>query len=223
MNRPLTVTDIEVVEDFSATARCDEGFLQLRRLRCRNRREDGSSSPVYRVDVVDRPRLDAVAVVVWRRSAAGIEVLTRQNLRPAAYFRKDKTPALPDATAYLHVEEIVAGLLEQEDAGEPGIRKRAAEEVREEAGYEVTADEVKLLGAGFFVAPGILSEKIYLTQVEVTQKSQRELQGDGSPLEEGARTRWLAIEEGLSMCRDGRMVDAKSELGWTRLLLSVVP
>jgi ADP-ribose pyrophosphatase len=40
------VTDIEVVEDFSATARCDEGFLQVRRLRCHNRRADGSHSKV---------------------------------------------------------------------------------------------------------------------------------------------------------------------------------
>jgi ADP-ribose pyrophosphatase len=37
------VTEIEVVEDFSSTARCDEGFLQLRRLRVRNRRADGST------------------------------------------------------------------------------------------------------------------------------------------------------------------------------------
>ena len=42
---------------------------------------------VYRVDVVDRPRLDAVAVLVYRRGASGLEVLTRKNLRPAAYFR----------------------------------------------------------------------------------------------------------------------------------------
>lgn len=220
MNRQPTVTDIEVVEDFSATARCDEGFLQIRRLRVRNRRADGTSSPVYRVDVVDRPRLDAVAVVVWRRGSAGIEVLTRMNLRPAAYFRKDKSATLPDPAPYLQVEEIVAGLLEPGDAGEAGIRARAAEEVKEEAGIVVSADDVQLLGAGFFVAPGILSEKIYLTQVEVTGKAQGELEGDGSPLEEGARTRWLPIEEGLAMCRDGRLVDAKSEIGWSRLRLA---
>ena len=82
-----SVTDIEVLEDFSSSAKCDEGFLRIRRLRCQNRRADGTASKVYRVDVVDRPRLDAVAVLVYRRTEAGLEVLTRMNLRPAAYFR----------------------------------------------------------------------------------------------------------------------------------------
>jgi hypothetical protein len=49
------VTDMEVVEDLTARSRCDEGFLQLKRLVCRNRHSDGSSSAEYRVDVVDRP------------------------------------------------------------------------------------------------------------------------------------------------------------------------
>lgn len=211
------VTDIEVVEDFSATARCDEGFLQLRRLRCRNRRADGSASAVFRVDVIDRPRLDAVAVVVYRRAAAGLEVLTRMNLRPAAYFRKDKSPTLPDSGSYLLVEEIVAGLLEPEDAGEEGLRRRAAAEVLEEAGYAVDSANVKLLGNAFFVAPGILSEKIHVAAVDVTGLSQGAVEGDGSPLEEGAQTRWMTLEDGLSQCRTGRICDAKTEVGWSRL------
>lgn len=221
-DRPVTVTDIEVVEDFSASARCDEGFLQVRRLRCRNRRADGSASPIYRVDVVDRPRLDAVAVVVYRRSEAGVEVLTRMNLRPAAYFRKDKQPALPDPTPYLQCEELVAGLLEPNDLGEDGIRRRAVEEVKEEAGFEVSFDEVRLLGGGFFVAPGILSEKIYLTAVDVTGRAQGPLEGDGSPLEEGARTRWLKLEDAIAACRAGTIPDAKSEIGWIRLKEALV-
>jgi len=64
--RHAPVIALEVVEDFSSTARCDEGFLQIRRLRCRNRRSDGTHSAIYRVDVVDRPKLDAVAVLIWR-------------------------------------------------------------------------------------------------------------------------------------------------------------
>ncbi|MGZ3459722.1 MAG: NUDIX hydrolase, partial [Archangium sp.] len=44
-----SVTDIEIIEDFSSTARCDEGFLRVRRLRCQNRRADGTASKVYRV------------------------------------------------------------------------------------------------------------------------------------------------------------------------------
>jgi ADP-ribose pyrophosphatase len=214
--RPVTVAQIEVVEDFSSTGRCDEGFLQVRRLRVRNLRADGSHSSIYRVDVVDRPRLDAVAVLIYRRGQGGLEVLLRQNLRPAAYFRKDKQPAMPDDRVYLQLEEIVAGLLETQDKGEEGLRVRAAAEVFEEAGLEVAPAEIELLGAPFFVAPGIVSEKIFLTAVDATGKEQREPEGDGSPLEEGCRTRWVPMPEVLAACRAGALPDAKTELAITR-------
>ena len=212
------VTDIEVIEDFSSTAKCDEGFLRVRRLRCQNRRADGTASKVYRVDVVDRPRLDAVSVLVYRRGASGLEVLTRMNLRPAAYFRRGKDMTVPDGATYLRVEEIVAGLLEPEDKGEQGLRHRAAEEVREEAGFEVKPEEIQLLGAGFFVAPGILSEKIFPAAVDVTGKEQGTPKGDGSPLEEGTHLQWRPIRELLAMCRRGEVPDAKTELSILRLL-----
>ncbi|HET9451737.1 MAG TPA: NUDIX hydrolase [Aggregicoccus sp.] len=212
------VTAIEIVEDFSASARCDEGFLQLRRLRCQNLRADGTHSKVYRVDVVDRPRLDAVAVLVYREGGAGREVLTRLNLRPAAYFRREKSPAVPDPTPYLHMEEIVAGLLEPGDRGEEGVRRRAAAEVWEEAGFRVTPEEVQLLGAPFFVAPGILSEKVFLAAVDVSGREGVPPSGDGSPLEEGGALRWRPLEELLRACREGEVPDAKTELALTRLL-----
>ncbi len=209
---------IEIVEDRSATSRCDEGFLRLRRLECRNRRSDGSLSPAYRVDVVDRPQLDAVAVVIYRRRGAQIEVLTRQNLRPAAYFRVGKQPVLPDSQTHLQVEEIVAGVFEDSDQGEDGLRFRAALEVGEEAGIRVAPEEIQLLGGPFFVAPGIISEKIFLTAVDVTGKEQVEPPGDGSPLEEGSMLRWCDAGRLLEDCRTGRVQDAKTEIGLARLL-----
>ncbi|WP_257456166.1 NUDIX hydrolase [Archangium lipolyticum] len=212
------VTDIEIIEDFTSTAKCDEGFLRVRRLRCQNRRADGTASKVYRVDVVDRPRLDAVAVLVYRRGASGLEVLTRMNLRPAAYFRRGKEMTVPDGASYLRVEEIVAGLLEPEDKGEAGLRHRAAEEVLEEAGFEVKPEEIQLLGAGFFLAPGILSEKVFPAAVDVTGKEPGVPQGDGSPLEEGTHLQWRPIRELLAMCRRGEVPDAKTEIAILRLL-----
>jgi ADP-ribose pyrophosphatase len=212
------VVAIEIVEDRSATSRWDEGFLQLRRLRCRNRRSDGSLSPIYRVDVVDRPKLDAVAVVIYRRRGTQLEVLTRQNLRPAAYFRIGKQPTIPDSQVHLRVEEIVAGVLEDSDAGEEGLRRRAAIEVGEEAGIQVAPEEIQILGGPFFVAPGIISEKIFLTAVDVTGKGQIEPPGDGSPLEEGSMVQWRDAVQLLEDCRAGRVQDAKTEIGLVRLL-----
>lgn len=215
----MTVNAIEVVEDFSATARCDEGFLQIRRLRVRNRRADGSTSPVYRVDVVDRPRLDAVAVLVVRRTAAGaFEVLTRMNLRPAAYFRKDKEQPVPDGRSHLYCEEIVAGLLENSDYGEAGLKHRASEEVLEEAGFTVAPSEIVTLGQPFFVAPGIVSEKIFLCAVDVTGKTPVLPPGDGSPLEESVPPRWRSVAELQAAIADGEVQDAKTELALSRWL-----
>lgn len=211
-----TVSELEVVEDFTAEARCDEGFLHVRRLRVRNRRTDGSRSVVYRVDVVDRPRLDAVAVLVWRQGDGGVEVLTRQNLRPAAYFRKDKAPAIPDGRSHLFCEEIVAGLLEPTDAGEDGLRRRAALEVLEEAGFQVSPEEIQRLGPPFLVAPGIISEKIFLAHVDVTGKAHQVPEGDGSPLEEGGALRWRSLESLSQAIAQGEVQDAKTELALRR-------
>jgi ADP-ribose pyrophosphatase len=206
------VTGIEVVADVTARSRCDEGFLHVKRLVCRNRHADGSASRDYRVDMVDRPIPDAVAVLVWRRGPAGTEVLTRKTLRPAAHFRSTLPLPMPDPRPYLLLEELVAGVLEPEDRGEAGLRRRAAEETREEAGYRVSPDEVELLGGSFFLAPGILSEKIHPTAVEVTDRPQETPEGDGSPLEEGATLHWWPIGALLEACRSGDVEDAKTEV-----------
>ena len=211
------VRDIEVVEDFTPTARCDEGWLRVRRLRCRNRHADGTTSDVYRVDVIDRPRLDAVAVMVFRRGERAVEVLTRRQLRPAAYFRKDLPKTIEDGQTHLFIEELVAGLLEPADHGEEGVRARAAIEVGEEAGFAVSPAEIVLLGGPYFLAPGIVSEKMFPCAVEVTGKPQATPPGDGSPLEEGATLRWRTLEDLLRACRSGEIQDARTEIGAARL------
>jgi len=215
------VTAIELVEDRTRTSRCDEGFLHLRRYRARNRRADGSASREYPIDVIERPTLDAVAVVVWARGPRGPEVLLRRQLRPAAYFRKDQVPALPEPT-YLLFEELVAGVLEPGEKGLAGLQRRAAEEVAEEAGLRVEAARVTSLGAGFFMLPGTASEKIHLVAVEVERGDRRGVfeaphEGDGSPLEEGAELLWRPLADAILACERGEIEDAKTEIGLRRL------
>lgn len=212
------VVAIDVLEDLTARSRCDEGFIHIKRLRCRNRHADGSVGRDYRVDVVDRPIPDAVAVLIWRRSPAGLEALTRKTLRPAVHFRAGLPLPLPDPRPYLLLEELVAGILEPTDHGEDGLRRRAAEETLEEAGFRVSPDEVKVLGGGFFLAPGILSEKIHPTAVEVTGLTPGTPEGDGSALEEGASVHWWPMEALLAACRSGEVEDAKTEVCLTRFL-----
>ncbi len=215
------IRSIEVVEDRTATSRCDEGFLRLKRLRARNVREDGSRSREYPIDLIDRPTLDAVAVAIWARGPRGVEVLTRCGLRPASYFRRGKTPALPEEE-YLLLEEVVAGVLEPGERGLAALQQRSADEVHEEAGIEVPPARFELLGGPLFMLPGVASEKIHLLAAEVARgegpaSSDAPEGGDGSPLEEGALLRWRMLAEAVAACESGEIQDAKTEVAFRRL------
>jgi ADP-ribose pyrophosphatase len=195
------------------------GFLEIRRVRMRNRRGDGTLSPPYVCDSIARPYgQDAVVVCVFARAPAGVSVLVRDGLRPAIALGRDPTQApLPEPAPGLFVTELVAGILEVSDRGEAGLRTRAAHEVHEEAGFVVDPAAVIVLGAGMLPSPGSMVEKFYFTAVEVDPAAQQPLAGDGSPMEEGARTRWLALDDAIAACVRGELVDLKTEAGLRRL------
>lgn len=196
----------------------DGGFLAIRRLHLRNVRADGSTSPQYVCDAVVRPfGQDAVVVVVYAHTSRGVEVLVRHGLRPALVLGRDPARApLPEEPPNLFLTELVAGIIEEGDQGEAGLRARAANEVHEEAGFLVDQDAVVLLGAGMYPSPGCLVEKFYFAAVEVDPAAQEPLTGDGSPMEEGARTTWLLLDDAIAACRAGALTDLKTELGLRR-------
>jgi ADP-ribose pyrophosphatase len=195
------------------------GFLAIRRLRMRNRRADGSLSPPYVCDAIARPYgQDAVVVAIYACTASGVQILVRDGLRPALLAGRDPARApLPEPQPGMFLTELVAGILEPGDVGEAGLRQRAAHEVEEEAGFTVEPAAIAVLGAGAYPSPGSMVEKFYFTAVEVDPATQHDLAGDGSPMEEGARTRWLALDEALRACLRGELADLKTELGLRRL------
>jgi ADP-ribose pyrophosphatase len=195
------------------------GFLEIRRLHLRNRRADGTVSKPYVCDSIARPYgQDAVVVAVHARDAAGTRVLVRAGLRPPVVFARDPALApLPEGTPEMFVTELVAGIIETTDRGEAGLRARAAAEVLEEAGFRVSPDDVVVLGAGAYPAPGAMIEKFYFCAVEVDPAAQQPLAGDGSPMEEGATTRWLGLDDAIAACMRGEIYDLKTELGLRRL------
>jgi ADP-ribose pyrophosphatase len=208
---PVKVRAIEIVEDYTARARLDEGFLRLKRFRAQNRRTDGSASPEYRIDVIDRPTLDAVALVIWARTARGVEVLTRHQLRAATYFRRGKATALPEPD-YLLIEEIVAGVLEPGELGLAALQ----------AGLALDPAAIRRLGGPFFPLPGIVSEKIHVLEAEVTRGPGPDVldaphEGDGSPLEEGSHLQWRTLIDAIRACDAGEIEDGKAELAFRRL------
>jgi ADP-ribose pyrophosphatase len=195
------------------------GFLAIRRLRMRNRRADGSISAPYVCDAIARPYgQDAVVVAVYARAADGVQVLVRDGLRPALLAGRDPARApLPEPAPDMFLTELVAGILEPGDVGEDGLRQRAAHEVEEEAGFVVEPSAIAVLGAGAYPSPGSMVEKFYFTAVEVDPAAQQALVGDGSPMEEGARTRWHSLDHAIDACVRGELVDLKTELGLRRL------
>jgi ADP-ribose pyrophosphatase len=195
------------------------GFLAIRRLRLRNRGADGATSRRYLCDYVVRPYgLDAVVVAIWCRRADGtIGVLVREALRPPLWFGRDPAATVTPESPRAWLTELVAGIVEIEDRGPAGLRARAAAEVREEAGFVVEPAAVVMLGAGSFPSPGAMAEKFHFAAVEVDPAAQREPEGDGSPMEEGATTRWLELDAAIAACVAGELEDAKTELGLRRL------
>jgi ADP-ribose pyrophosphatase len=195
------------------------GFLEIRRLRMRNRRADGSISEPYVCDSIARPYgQDAVIVAVFARTRSGVQILVRDGLRPPILTGRDPSRApLPEPEPSMFVTELVAGIVEAGDVGEPGLRARAAAETLEEAGFAVDPARVIVLGAGSLPSPGAMVEKFYFTAVEVDPEAQQALAGDGSPMEEGASTRWLLLDEAIAACLRGELCDLKTEAGLRRL------
>jgi ADP-ribose pyrophosphatase len=208
----------ELVVD-SDTRVGDGGFLALRRLHLRNRRSDGSLSAPYICDVVVRPYgQDAVVVAIYARIDGAIHILVRDGLRPAIALGRDPDQApLPESPPTLMQTELVAGIVETGDRGADGLVTRAAHEVLEEAGFRVEPRAITILGAGALPSPGCMVEKFYFTAVEVDPATQGALEGDGSPMEEGATTRWLPLDDAIGACVRGDIADLKTELGLRRL------
>lgn len=195
------------------------GFLAIRRLRLRNRREDGSLSQPYTNDAIVRPYgQDAVVVAIYARSGEVTRVLVRAGLRPSVALARDPGAApLPEPPPGMFVTELVAGILEVSDRGAAGLAHRAAAETLEEAGFVVEPANVIVLGAGAFASPGALFEKEYFAAVEVDPATQLGLAGDGSAMEEGATTRWLELDAAIAACVAGELADLKTEVGLRRL------
>ena len=99
---------------------------------------------------------------------------------------------------------VVAGIIEDDDHGEEGIRNRAALEACEEAGLRIPSDRFQRLGGKVFPTPGMAPECFHLFAAEVDPTVMHPPEGDGSPMEEGCVLRFVPLEEALAMCDRSR-------------------
>jgi ADP-ribose pyrophosphatase len=211
--------DVEVVADHSAELRGDAGFLRLRRVTLRNRRPDGTASRDYRYDLVERDAMDAVAIVLVARGAAGgeLRVCLRSALRPPLAFRPGYALPLAETSAAPVVWEVPAGLVEPEEHGEAGLRACAAREAHEETGLEVEASAFTTLGPAVVLSPGVLAEKVHFLVALVEPERAGTPTEDGSPVEADAVVCFLPLSVALAAARDGRVTDVKTEVALRRL------
>lgn len=205
----LPHVEIDVVEDRSATARCDVGFLRLRRLTLRNRYADGTRSETYAYDLVDRSALDAVAIVLIDRTGGELRVCLRSAIRPPL--------ALRDGGERPVQWEIPAGLIEPGEAGEAGVFACAAREALEEVGAALAPETFSLLGPAVTLSPGVMAERLSFAIAEVDPADLGAPTEDGTPVEERARVRFLPVSAALAACAEGVIGDIKTELAIRRL------
>ncbi len=216
MPHVLPTIALELTEDLSPEQ--PPGFLALVRRRYVARYADGSLSAPFVYDQVDRRAIDASVVAAYYEDASGTHcVYLRSALRPPIVFRDRARSPVPELDPPGSIWELPAGLVEVSEQTATGVRAGAARELFEELGFLVPAEQLWALGPSTFPAPGVIAERHFFFAVEVDPAARQEPELDGSALERDGAVIALPLREALEWCRDGRIVDAKTELGLRRL------
>jgi ADP-ribose pyrophosphatase len=206
---------LEQVADMSPAA--PAGFLRLQRRRLVARYPDGSLSPEFVYDEVDRRAIDAVIIAAHFERDGLPWVYLRSAVRPPLFFRDaSRSPVVEQGTGALW--ELPAGLIEPGEQTELGVFEAARRELEEELGFAVAASDFRALGPSTLPAAGFIAERHFFVRVEVDPGARGEPSLDGSALERFGRVLALPLRRALALCETGRIEDAKTELGLRRLV-----
>lgn len=212
----LPKVEIEIVDEDHGVANQPGGFLRLRRMKLRVRRDGGEPSAIFPYDIVERRATDAVVCVLWAMHEGTFVVCLRSSLRPPLAFRPELTLPLP-ADGQAMIWELPAGLIEADEVGEDGLRDCASRETKEETGLLVASERFSFLGTKVYVSPGVLAEAIYFLEAEVDLDRRVEPTGDGSPVEDDPLIRFVPLAEAIAAIDHGLVVDMKTEIALRRL------
>lgn len=188
-------------------------FLRVRRTTYRATYPDGSKSAPFSYDEVERRAIDAVVIAAFYQRMGARHVYLRSAVRPPARTRR----RLEDPAAEGNLWELPAGLVEPEEQSASGFVACARRELHEELGFDVDTSRLIALGPSVFPTPGLIGEMHHHFAVEVDPTLRREPPLDGSPLEHLGEIIDPPLEAALAWCREGRIGDAKTELGLRRL------
>jgi ADP-ribose pyrophosphatase len=205
---------LELIEDVSPSA--PPGFLRLVRRRLAAHYPDGSISPPFLYDEVDRRAIDAVIIAAHFRRGDEPWVYLRSCIRPPLQFRDPSRSPLPEARSG-SLWELPAGLIEPGEQTEDGVFEAARRELAEELGFDVPGSAFVALGPSTLPAAGFIAERHFFVSVEVRPEARGEPSLDGSALERFGRVLALPLARALELCQSGQIQDAKTELGLRRL------
>jgi len=204
---------LELLEDLSPAS--DGGFLRLVRRRYRAHYADGRISRSFVYDAVDRSALDAVVIAAHFERQGIHQVYLRTAVRPPLLLRAAHPVSEPPNAA---LWELPAGLVDlHERETWEGVRRAAQRELDEELGFKLEPERLEALGLSVFPAPGFIGERHFFFCVRVDPGARNEPTLDGSVLEQDGLVLAMPLSEALSLCREGEILDSKTELGLRRL------
>lgn len=209
--------ELELLEDLTPPAAA--GFLRLIRRRYRAHYPDGSVSAPFVYDLIDRPAIDAVVLVAHYLDNEGVRrVFLRSSVRPPVAARDLARSPHPERDPVQGtLWELPAGLVEPSEQTPAGLVHAAGRELAEELGFAVEPAAFRELGASVFPVPAMIAERLYFFEVSVKPEERGEPSLDGSALERFGEVRALGLDEALELCRDGTLMDCKTELALRRL------
>jgi ADP-ribose pyrophosphatase len=209
--------ELELLEDLTPPA--EPGFLRLIRRRYRAHYPDGTVSAPFVYDLIDRPAIDAVVLVAHYLDDLGVRrVFLRSSVRPPVAGRDlARSPHPERDPVHGTLWELPAGLVEPSEQTAEGLVHAAGRELAEELGFVVAAAAFRELGASVFPVPAMIAERLYFFEVNVDPEERGEPGLDGSALERFGEVRAVSLEEALDLCRDGTLMDGKTELALRRL------
>ena len=169
-----------------------EGFFKVDKIKLRYSTYDGKMSPELSWYLLRRP--DAVCAVVYNTD------------RDALYFVSQFRLGLAAKDDPAWTVELTAGVVEEGESREEAIVR----EIREELGFAVThAEEVQKI----YPSPAILSERIYLYYIEVTD-DQRVSGGGGTDHEhEDLQISEVPLAELPDFIDKNDIIDSKTLIG----------